>query len=127
MSRLRIVGVCAVLSVLGACGGGGGGGTGGGGGGGGSPPPPATYTIGGSVSGLVGSVTLQNNGGDSLTLTANGNFSFATKVSAGASYAVTVAAQPDVPDCVVSSSSGNATGNVSSVSVVCALNPATRF
>lgn len=32
-----------------------------------SATPPATYTVGGTVSGLSGTLVLQNNGGDSLT------------------------------------------------------------
>ena len=37
-------------------------------------PPPPTYSIGGSIAGLSGSVVLQNNGGDNLTLSSNGTF-----------------------------------------------------
>jgi hypothetical protein len=113
--------VCLTLCLLGACGGGGGSS------GGAIATPPATYTIGGTVTGLTGSVTLQNNGGDRLTVASNGTFSFATPVSAGSAYAVTVATQPDVPDCVVNNGTGNATGNISAIAVVCSINPATRF
>jgi hypothetical protein len=42
------------------------------------PAPAATFTVGGSVSGLTGSVTLANNGGDARTVSANGGFTFAT-------------------------------------------------
>ena len=44
-----------------------------------APPPsapPASFTIGGTVSGLNGSVTLANNGGDSRAVSANGAFTF---------------------------------------------------
>src|SRR5690606_15316797 len=55
----------------------------------------ATYTVGGSVSGLTGSgLALSLNGAENLPLAANGVFTFATELSDGASYAVTVATQP---------------------------------
>ena len=41
-----------------------------------SDDDPVTYGIGGTVSGLSGSIVLQNNGGDDLTLTEDGTFSF---------------------------------------------------
>jgi hypothetical protein len=113
--------IVATVLLLSACGGGGGDD-------GGAPPVPvATYSIGGTINGLAGSVTLQNNGGDNLTLNANGAFSFTTRVSAGGAYAVTVSSQPLGPDCAVTSGSGSATGNVSGVTVTCTVNPATRY
>ena len=44
---------------------------------------PRTYTIGGTVSGLSGTVVLQDNGGDNLSVSGNGSFTFATPVDAG--------------------------------------------
>jgi len=59
--------------LLAACGGGGGSGA-------------ASYTVGGTLSGLAGSgLVLQINGGDDLTLSANQSFSFATKLARGTS------------------------------------------
>jgi Galactose oxidase, central domain/Kelch motif len=84
-----------------------------------------TATIGGMVSGLASanSVILQNNGGDSLTVTANGAFTFKTAVTGTGAYAVTVLTQPATPNqiCTVSNGSGNATANVTNVSVTCVL------
>ena len=81
------------------------------------------YVIGGTISGLgAGSVVLQDNGGDNLTVTANGTFAFATPVEAGSMYAVTVLTQPSMPTqtCTVSTGSGTVAGaNVTSVSVAC--------
>ena len=107
-----------VALALAACGGGGGGS--GGGGGGGSPPPPTQYTIGGTVTGLSGTVVLQDNGGDNLSVTQNGSFTFATKVNSGGAYSVTVMTQPSGQTCTVASGSGTASANVTTVAVTCA-------
>jgi hypothetical protein len=49
-----------------------------------------TYTVGGSVSGLSGTLVLQNNGGDDLTITADGDFTFNNALKDGEAYRVTV-------------------------------------
>ncbi|WP_298213664.1 hypothetical protein [Acidovorax sp.] len=81
----------------------------------------ATYTVGGSVSGLTGgSVVLQNNGRDDLSLGSNGGFTFATALAGGGAYAVTVKTQPAGLSCTVSNGSGTvAAANVGSVQVSC--------
>ena len=66
----------------------------------------ASYTIGGTVSGLSGTVVLNDNGGDNLTVTANGSFAFPTQLASGAAYAVTVKTQPSGQTCTVSSGTG---------------------
>ncbi|MCH8842837.1 MAG: hypothetical protein IID61_07640, partial [SAR324 cluster bacterium] len=50
----------------------------------------ADYSVGGTLSGLTGTVVLQNNDADGLTLNSNGSFTFATAVADLAGYAVTV-------------------------------------
>src|SRR6478609_2762001 len=74
------------------------------------PPPPATVTVtvGGTISGLSGSVTLQDNGADNLVLNASGSFVFATSVNSGANYSVSVATQPANQTCTVTNGSGTA-------------------
>ena len=80
----------------------------------------ATFTVGGSVSGLSGTVVLQDNGGDNLSVTANGSFTFATSLASGAAYSVTVGTNPSGQTCTVSSGSGTVgTANVTSVTVTC--------
>ena len=44
---------------------------------------PTSFTVGGTVSGLSGTVVLQDNGGDDLSVTANGSFTFATTLATG--------------------------------------------
>ena len=82
-----------------------------------------TYTIGGIMSGLSGTVVLQNNSGDNKTISANGSFAFATSLHNADGYSVTVLTQPSGQTCSVSSGSGTvSSSNVTSVSVVCADN-----
>ena len=83
------------------------------------------YTIGGTVSGLTGSVVLTNNGGDSLTLAANGSFTFATALVSGTPYSVAVATQPSGQTCVVSpppAPSGTVGSSAVTVAVSCTTN-----
>jgi hypothetical protein len=81
------------------------------------------FTIGGTVSGLAGTVVLSNNGGDNLSRNANGSFTFASKVEKGKPYSVTVATQPAGQTCVVTNGSGTASANVTNVTVACTTNP----
>jgi hypothetical protein len=100
----------------------------GGGGGNGQPPtpPPAnptTFTIGGTASGLTGTVVLQNNGGNNLSVAANGSFAFSTALASGTAYNVTVLTQPAGQTCAVTNPAGTATANVTNVTVACTTNP----
>jgi hypothetical protein len=82
-----------------------------------------TFTIGVTVSGLtaVNSVTLVDNGTNSLTLTGSGTFTFSKALPSGASYNVTVGTQPTGETCAVTNGTGTvAAANVTSVSVTCA-------
>ena len=81
-----------------------------------------TFTIGGSVTGLAAGqqVTLEDNGGDSLTVTANGVFTFVTPVVYGSAYTVTVGTEPTGQACVVAGGSGSAVAaNVGTVGITC--------
>ena len=78
-----------------------------------------TYTIGGTTSGLTGTVVLQNNGGDNESVS-TGSFTFDAALADSAAYAVTVLTQPSGQTCVVSNGSGTvASANVTNVSVSC--------
>ena len=93
------------------------------GGGEGEGGSAATYTVGGTITGLTasGGVVLRNNGGDDLTLTHDGPFTFAKPGAQGAGYSVTVlSAQRPFQSCSVSAGSGTFAGaNVTSVAVSC--------
>jgi trimeric autotransporter adhesin len=93
------------------------------------PSPPAqgaqdSFTIGGNVSGLVGSgLVLQNNGAGDLPVAADGAFTFATRVATGTAYSVAVLSQPTSPSqtCTVARGSGSvASANVADIGVTCA-------
>jgi N-acetylneuraminic acid mutarotase len=109
----------AVLLLASACGGGGGSGTGGAGGIGAGGPLP-TYTVSVTVSGLAGSVVLQDNGGDNLTVSADGVATFAVPVTAKSAYAVSVFHQPATVYCSASHASGTmGSANITDVLVTC--------
>lgn len=78
------------------------------------------YTISGTINGLIGTLVLQNNGGDDLTLSQNGSFTFATTLPNAAAYKVTIQSGPKEQTCTVSNGSGIISDNdVTSVSIVC--------
>jgi hypothetical protein len=105
--------------LLAACGGGGGYD----GGGSGSSSAGLTYTVGGTVAGLNpgGTVVLQNNGGDNLSVSTNGPFTFPTALSYTTNFRVTVLTQPTGQTCAVASNQTGAYGgsNETSVAVTC--------
>ncbi len=119
MKRRKRTGIISMLFlgialILTGCGSGGGDG-----GGGGTTPD---YTIGGTVSGLSGTLELQNNGGNDLTITADGTFTFSTALADGSGYSVAVKTQPDGQTCTVSNGSGTISGaNVTNVAVTCSV------
>lgn len=87
-------------------------------------PVATTYTIGGTVSGLLGSdLVLQNNGGSDIDLSADGGFTFTGRVASGANYSVTLLTQPNAPTqtCGVTNGAGTVGNtNVTRISVSCA-------
>ncbi|HEY1726394.1 MAG TPA: kelch repeat-containing protein [Steroidobacteraceae bacterium] len=84
-------------------------------------PVPLTYSIGGSVVGLSGTIVLQNNAGDNLSLSTNGAFTFSITLQPNSPYAVTILTQPSNQVCTLSNGSGTATASVTNVTVVCSL------
>jgi len=96
-----------------------------------------SYTIGGTVIELSGTVVLADNGGDNDTVTANGPYTFATPIASGMTYAVTVSTQPAAQVCLVAGATGTVTGSdTTTVDVDCDsgikcggayCNPATQY
>ena len=84
-----------------------------------------TYSIGGTVSGLSGTVVLQDNGGDDLSVSASGAFTFATGLTSGSAYSVTVKTNPAGQTCSVANGSGTVgSAGVTNVAVTCTANAA---
>ncbi|MCP5498469.1 MAG: DUF1554 domain-containing protein [Leptospiraceae bacterium] len=80
----------------------------------------STYTVGGSVSGLSGTLVIINNGGDSLSLNSDGNFTFPTALNDLSTYEVSISSQPTGQFCTLSNGSGTiASANVSNISISC--------
>lgn len=81
------------------------------------------YSIGGSVSGLLGvGLVLQNNGADDLAIAGNGPFAFLESIASGAPYSVSVSTHPASPrqTCAIANASGTVVdANVTNVSVTC--------
>lgn len=101
----------SVVLVLAACGGGGGGSI-----------APASYTVGGTLTGLAANktLTLSDNGADSLTLSASGAFTFAKSLAQGSSYSVTMTTPPAGQSCVVTGGTGSGiSANVTAIQVTC--------
>lgn len=80
------------------------------------------FKVGGTVTGLSGTVVLQNNAGDDLSVTQSGAFSFSTLVAVGAGYAVTVKTHPAGQLCSVAMGTGMVSNaEITNVAVNCAV------
>jgi sugar lactone lactonase YvrE/uncharacterized protein (DUF2345 family) len=78
------------------------------------------YSIGGVINGLSGTVVLQDNLGDDLTINQAGGFVFLTPLPTGSPYSVTVLTQPAGQLCTVAYGSGTVgTARITSVRVGC--------
>ena len=89
------------------------------------PKPPVrpitTHSVGGSVSGLNGSVVLKLNHGNDLTITDDGSFTFSNELDVNSVYFVTIGMQPSGQVCSVGSGYGSVTTtDVSNVVITCA-------
>lgn len=65
------------------------------------PATTGVYFVGGNVQGLRGTLVLQNNKGDDLTISVNGSFKFQTSVQDETIYSVTIKTQPTSQSCSV--------------------------
>ena len=78
-------------------------------------------SVGGTVSGLVGTLTVENNAGDALTISSNGGYVFSKQLSNGALFNVNVVQHPALQTCSVSNASGQiAQISVTNVDIFCA-------
>jgi hypothetical protein len=85
--------------------------------------PALNYTVGGSTNGLKGTLVLQNNGSDTVTLTSDGTFTFPDSLPPGSAYSVTVLSKPANQTCTVDNGNGIiSNANVTNVQVICSVN-----
>jgi len=83
----------------------------------------ANYTISVAVTGLTGTLVVQDNVGPTLTFTTNSTQTFSNTYASGATYSVTVETQPTGQTCTLSSNaSGTITSNIT-VTATCTTNP----
>lgn len=88
-------------------------------------PAPGTYSVGGTATGLVGSIKLRINSSEEETVASatvpTGRFSFDTSLPPGTAYSVAIAALPNKQNCQLTNAAGTVTtANVVSVGVTCA-------
>lgn len=82
----------------------------------------AGLPLGGTVSGLDGTVVLQLNGGAPLPLSASGPYVFPQTLAPGASYVVSIAQQPPGQQCSLANASGVVAGSgVDDIDVDCSV------
>lgn len=79
----------------------------------------AVYTVGGTVTGLgPGTLIIQNNGADDLTINANGTYTYYSIIG-GLSYNITVKTQPAGKTCTVTNANGTPTADIADVDISC--------
>jgi hypothetical protein len=80
----------------------------------------ASYTLGGSISGLTTSGLVLTDGADNLSVSANAaQFSMPNALASGSSYAMAIQAQPSGESCRITAGTGTGTGDVDTVRVTC--------
>ncbi len=114
-TRRRLGLALVLLSGLGACGGGGGGNNNDDGG------SPASYTVGGTISGLGNDreLRLRNNNTDEITVRGSREFTFPAHLNTGQRYSVTLISAPEAYVCTLDNAQGTISGHVKSVTVNC--------
>jgi hypothetical protein len=81
-----------------------------------------TYSVGGTVTGLVGHNLVLRNNSDDIGVDSDGKFTFPREIASGGNYNVTVQRQPDGPTqaCSVANGSGTVTSaDITNVTVTC--------
>ncbi|HFD32890.1 MAG TPA: hypothetical protein ENJ28_09330 [Gammaproteobacteria bacterium] len=78
-----------------------------------------TFTVGGTVTGLTGTVVLQNNLSDDLSISADGSFTFSVSIAKDLDYDVTVKTDPVGQACIVTNGTGTITADITNVTVTC--------
>ncbi|MDH5437077.1 MAG: VWA domain-containing protein, partial [Gammaproteobacteria bacterium] len=115
-----IITITLSFTLLAGCGGGGGDTSGGG-------TQTTTYEVNATVVGMTsGSLVLQNNAGDDLTISTDGTYPFSTSLNDGSNYNVTVSSHPVGHTCTITNGTGTISGADATVSVNCGAVTSTR-
>ncbi|RHX92922.1 hypothetical protein [Leptospira stimsonii] len=64
------------------------------------------YNVGGTISGLSGSITIKNNGADTTTISSNGAFTMTTPIADASAYSISISSQPAGQTCYIAQNSG---------------------
>ena len=79
-----------------------------------------SYALGGSISGLTGTVRLRNYINlKTVNISSNGSWQFVDEVNYGEDYDLRVLLQPDGQTCTLTNDLGTLTGAVSNVNITC--------
>ncbi|GAA0292390.1 hypothetical protein GCM10009128_08600 [Psychrosphaera haliotis] len=79
---------------------------------------PNTVSIGGTIEGLAGEITVSINGSEEV-LNTNGDFTFSTRVTIQEDFVIRLVDAPTGLVCSIENSSGTATANISNVAISC--------
>jgi len=81
---------------------------------------PELFSVGGSVFGLQGRITLQNNLSETITVSNNGRFVFESALLDNASYKVSILSMPEEQRCTITGNEGKiAAADVSNIIIIC--------
>jgi hypothetical protein len=83
-------------------------------------PNTTNFTLSVSVSGLTGTLLVQDDKGDQLSFSANGTQTFATSYASGSAYSTTIQSQPSGQTCTLTNATGTITANTT-VTANCAV------
>jgi exo-beta-1,3-glucanase (GH17 family) len=76
-------------------------------------------TVGGTISGLTGTLEIQNNGTNTFATATDGAFTFSRAIPWGSTYSVSVLSAPSGLDCAVLNGAGTASADVTNVTISC--------
>lgn len=76
-----------------------------------------TFDVGGLITGLAGTLIIQNNLSGSQTLTADGTYTYS--IIGGTSYSITVLSQPAGQTCTITKASDTPTSDVTDANITC--------
>jgi len=78
-----------------------------------------TYTIGGNIYDMTGTISLTNNNGDLISNHGANTFQFGTELAYGSSYSVLLTQQSNGQDCYVTDGTGSVFGAITNVNATC--------